>query len=46
MEDPIVQGRSAGMASFLDDRGESYEWKRLVEGGRTAMKGMGLLGDP
>ena len=32
MEDPIVRGRSAETASFLDGRGESYLWKRLVEG--------------
>ena len=36
--DPIVRGRSAETASFLDGRGESYGWKRLVEG-------MGLVGD-
>ena len=38
MEDPIVCGRSAETASFLDGQGESYGWKRLVEG-------MGLVGD-
>ena len=38
MEDPIVCGRSAETISFLDGRGESYGWKRLVEG-------MGLVGD-
>ena len=32
VEDPIVKGRSAKTAGFLDDRGESYGWKRLVEG--------------
>ena len=32
MEDPIVRGRSAETAGFLDGRGESYGWKRLVEG--------------
>ena len=32
VEDPIVRGRSAETASFLDGRGESYWWKRLVEG--------------
>ena len=36
--DPIVRGRSAETSSFLDGRGESYGWKRLVEG-------MGLVGD-
>ena len=38
VEDPIVKGRSAETASFLDGRGESYGWKRLVEG-------MGPVGD-
>ena len=38
VEDPIVRGRSAKTASFLDGRGESYGWKRLVEG-------MGPVGD-
>ena len=38
MEDPIVRGLSAETAGFLDGRGESYEWKRLVEG-------MGPVGD-
>ena len=37
-EDPIVRGRSAETAGFLDGRGESYVWKRLVEG-------MGPVGD-
>ena len=31
MEDPIVRGRSAETAGFLDGRGESYRWKRLVD---------------
>ena len=38
VEDPIVKGRSAETAGFLDGRGESYGWKRLVEG-------MGPVGD-
>ena len=38
VEDPIVKGRSAKMAGFLEGRGESYGWKRLVEG-------MGPVGD-
>ena len=38
MEDPIVRGRSAETADFLDGRGECYMWKRLVEG-------MGPVGD-
>ena len=38
VEDSIVRGRSAETAGFLDDRGESYGWKRLVEG-------MGPVGD-
>ena len=38
VEDPIVRGRSAETARFLDGRGESYGWKRLVEG-------MGPIGD-
>ena len=38
VEDPIVRGRSAKTAGFLDGRGESYGWKRLVEG-------MGPVGD-
>ena len=38
VEDPIVRGRSAETAGFLDGRGESYWWKRLVEG-------MGPVGD-
>ena len=38
VEDPIVMGRSAETAGFLDGRGESYGWKRLVEG-------MGPVGD-
>ena len=32
VKDPIVRGRSAETAGFLDGRGESYGWKRLVEG--------------
>ena len=32
VEDPIVRGRSAETAGFLDGRGKSYGWKRLVEG--------------
>ena len=31
VEDPIVRGRSTETAGFLDGRGESYGWKRLVE---------------
>ena len=38
VEDPIVRGRLAKTAGFLDGRGESYGWKRLVEG-------MGPVGD-
>ena len=38
VEDPIVRVRSAETAGFLDGRGESYGWKRLVEG-------MGPVGD-
>ena len=38
VEDPIVRGRSTETAGFLDGRGDSYGWKRLVEG-------MGSLGD-
>ena len=38
VEDPIVKGRSAETVGFLDGRGESYGWKRLVEG-------MGPVGD-
>ena len=38
VEDPIVRGRSVETAGFSDGRGESYGWKRLVEG-------MGLVGD-
>ena len=38
VEDPIVRGRSAETVGFLDGRGESYRWKRLVEG-------MGPVGD-
>ena len=38
VEDPIVRGRSAETTGFLDGRGESYGWKRLVEG-------MGSVGD-
>ena len=32
VEDPIIRGRSAETTGFLDGRGESYGWKRLVEG--------------
>ena len=32
VEDPIVRGRSAETAGFLDGRGQSYGGKRLVEG--------------
>ena len=32
VEDPIVRGRSAETAGFLDGCGESYGLKRLVEG--------------
>ena len=38
VEDPIVRARSAKTAGFFDGRGESYGWKRLVEG-------MGPVGD-
>ena len=38
VEYPNVRGRSTKMAGFLDGRGESYGWKRLV-------KGMGPVGD-
>ena len=38
VEDPNVRGRSAETAGFLDGRGESYGWKRLMEG-------MGSVGD-
>ena len=38
VEDPIVRERSAKTAVFLDGRGESNGWKRLVEG-------MGPVGD-
>ena len=38
VEDPIVRGRSAETVGFMDGRGESYGWKRPVEG-------MGLVGD-
>ena len=38
VEDPIARGRSAKTTGFLYGRGESYGWKRLVEG-------MGLIGD-
>ena len=31
VEDPIVRGRSTETAGFLDGRGDSYGWKRLVE---------------
>ena len=32
VEDPMVRGLSAETTGFLDGRGESYGWKRLVEG--------------
>ena len=32
VEDPIVRGQSAETTCFLDGRGESYGWKRQVEG--------------
>ena len=32
VEDPIVRGQSAEAAGFLKGQGESYGWKRLVEG--------------
>ena len=38
VEDPIFRERSKEPVGFLDGRGESYGWKRLVEG-------MGLVGD-
>ena len=38
VEDPIVRGPLAETEGFLDGRGESYGWKRLVEG-------MGPVGD-
>ena len=38
VKDPIVRGRSAETTGFFDGRGESYGWKRLVEG-------MGPVGD-
>ena len=38
VEDPIVRGRLAETAGFLDGQGESYGWKRQVEG-------MGPVGD-
>ena len=38
VEDPMFRGRSEETAGFLDGRGESYGWKRLVEG-------MGPVGD-
>ena len=38
VENPIVRGRLAETAGFLVYRGESYGWKRLVEG-------MGPVGD-
>ena len=38
VEDTIISGRSAEAAGFLDGRGESYGWKRPVEG-------MGPVGD-
>ena len=38
VEDPIVRERSTEIAGFVDGLGESYWWKRLVEG-------MGPVGD-
>ena len=38
VEDPIVRERSTETVGILDGRGESYWWKRLVEG-------MGPVGD-
>ena len=38
VEDLIARVRSAETAGFLDGRGESYGWKRLVVG-------IGLVGD-
>ena len=38
VEDPIVKGRLVETTGFLDGRGESYGWQRLVEG-------MGPVGD-
>ena len=38
VEDPIVRGRSAETAGFLDGHSESYGLKRMVEG-------MGPVGD-
>ena len=38
VEDPIIRGRLAETAGFLGGRGESYGWKRLVDG-------MGPVGD-
>ena len=38
VKDSIVRGRSAETKGFFDGRGESYGWKRLVEG-------MGPVGD-
>ena len=38
VENPIIRARSAETAGFLDGQGESYGWKRLVEG-------MGPVGD-
>ena len=32
LKDSIVRGRSAETKGFFDGRGESYGWKRLVEG--------------
>ena len=32
VEDHIVRGLSAETTDFLDGRGDSYGWKRLVEG--------------
>ena len=31
VEDPMLRGRSAETAGFLDGRSESYRWKRLME---------------
>ena len=38
VENPIIWGRSAETASFLDGQGQNCGWKRLVEG-------MGPVGD-
>ena len=32
VEDPILRGRSAETLGFLDGRGKSFGWRRLVEG--------------